>query len=125
MNVGNKTSKASITTTSPQAVIPAASGFCPSINQVILFNAGASIRKVSLHFPEIISMAIGASGTIIHDMPEQETLGIGSGLYAHLDAAGEIEVTARYVLYDKRTPVNLSPTYVPRTIRTPNMFGNQ
>lgn len=124
--VGNLIVKTNITSTNPTAVIPATSGFAPSINQIFIYNQDGNIRKVYLHFSQIIEQAVGPSGTIIIDMPTPETMGNGSGLFANLDIAGSVDISARYTLYDERTPVNLNYlTHNPRVIRKPNVRGSQ
>lgn len=127
---GTRRALVTITGTSPQAIIAAQSGYSPEIVQIAMHeNDGATLRNVTLleETDEFFTVTLGASGTIIWDFPGLgESLHAGSGLYGQLDAAGSVDVMVRYVLHDDRTPTNLNgATYVPRTIRKPNEFGNQ
>jgi hypothetical protein len=125
--VGTKRALATITSTSPQTVIAAQSGYAPAITQVCLHNNNGDIRNISLYeeSSRIFTFTLGASGTIIWDFDVQEELHASSGVNALLDFAGSVDVLIRYALYDERTPTNLSATYIPSTTRKPNEFGNQ
>lgn len=128
MRRGTQREKATITATTLAPVLAPASGYLPSIHQVIIYNQQGNIRTVTLYedVEDMWTFAIGASGTIVHDFSVPEPLGIGSGLYAALDQPGSVEITVRYLKYDERTPVNLDPaTFTNRVTRTPNIFGNQ
>ena len=120
-----------VTGSVPQNIIPAESGIAPAILQIAITNRNGDLRAVRLAVgtDEFHTLGIGASGSIIWDMMDQEELPQNSGFYASLDAGlglGDVEIQARYVRYDVKQPINLDPaTYRPSTIRTPNKFGRQ
>jgi hypothetical protein len=126
---GVKRALVTITGTSPTAVIAAQSGYAPEIIQILLHENNGGVRNVTLReeTTRMATITLGGSGTVIWDMPGLgEPLHAGSGLFAHLDQSGSVDVMVRYVLHDNRTPTNLNPaTYVPSVTRTPNFFGNQ
>lgn len=116
------------TGTSPVAVIPAASGYAYDLTQLCFHEKNNSSTNVSLLFGNdfFFDLTIGASGTIIWDMPIPQDMPRSSGLFVTLTPAGNVNVLARYISKDERTPTNLNPsTYVPRVTRTPNAFGGQ
>lgn len=123
---------ASITGAVPTTIIPAESGISPAIVQLAIFNQNGDLRTLRMNIAqeEWFTVAIGGSGTIIWDMGDQEEVPAGSGFNGYisdtLGTAANIKVMARYVRYDDRQPNNLNPaTYVPQTIRRPNIQGNQ
>lgn len=126
---GVKRALVTITGTSPQAVIAAQSGYAPELIQILVHENNGGLRNVTLReeTTRLYTFSLGGSGTIIWDMPGLgEPLHAGSGLFAHLDTTGSVDVMVRYVLHDERTPVNINPaTYVPSVTRTPNAFGHQ
>jgi len=123
---------ATITNSTPTTVIPAQSGIAPAMLQVAIHNRGSDLRSLRMDVgqEEFFTLSIGASGTIIWDMPDQEEIPAGSGFSAWVNDGylqpANISVMARYVRYDDRQPNNLNPaTYVPSTTHTPNKQGNQ
>ncbi len=116
------------TGTALTAVIAAASGYAFDLTQICLHEKNNSSTNVSLYFGNdfFFDFTLGASGTVIWDMPVPQDMPIGSGLFAALSPAGNVNVLARYIKRDERTPTNLNgATYVPRAIRKPNEFGGQ
>jgi hypothetical protein len=128
---GNERSLVFLTSSTPTDIIPAESGIAPAIVQLAITNRNGDLRNVRLTIgnDEWFTFSIGGSGTIIWDMYDQEELPAGSGFKGSLDAnlgTGNVEILARYVRYDERSPRNV-PHYqvIPSTTRTPNKFGNQ
>lgn len=116
------------TGTALTACIPAASGYAYDITQLCLHEKNNTSSNVSLYFGNdfFFDMTIGASGTIVWDMPIPQDMPIGSGLFVALNPAGNVNVLARYIKRDERTPTNLNPaTYIPTVRRRPNEFGGQ
>ena len=126
---GDKRALVDVNSTSPIEIIPPQSGYTHACLQILLTEASGSLRKIT--FMEgsgnIFPFTLGASGTIIWDITGAPMeLATGSGLYGKLDGAGSVQVMARWVSHDQRTPTNLNPaTYIPRTVRKPNELGDQ
>lgn len=127
-----KRQRASIIGTSPTTIIPAESGITPALVQLAIHNKNGDLRSIRFDVgqEEWFTLAIGGSGTILWDMPDQDELARSSGFSAFiadtLGTASDIAVMARYVRYDDREPVNLNPgTYIASVTRKPNSLGNQ
>lgn len=116
------------TGTALTACIPAASGYAYDITQLCLHEKNNTSSNVSFYFGDdfFFDMTIGASGTIVWDMPIPQDMPRSSGLFVALSPAGSVNVLARYISKDERTPTNLNPgTYIPKIIRKPNELGGQ
>jgi hypothetical protein len=121
-----------VTGTAPTTIIPSSSGIAPAILQVCIHNKNGDLREVRMDIgpEEFFTMGIGASGTIIWDMQDQEEIPIGSGFSAYIvdtiGTAANVAIMARYVKYDERAPRSQIPgSYVPSTTRKPNYEGDQ
>lgn len=116
-------------------IVAPGSGFSVGLTQLIASNQDNIVNAITLSeeteqiAPQI---TLGASGTIFWDDVGGQHLELspGSGLTACLFVAGNVDVTAFYILYDRRAPVT---KFAARTnsfnnitvTRTPNRAGNQ
>lgn len=141
MPLGARKINAQVTGVCPSKteIIAAASGYSINLLQVVAANLEAGTRAITFYEGETEiapQYAIGGSGTLFWDEVggEQYKMPEGSGLFACLDVAGQVDATVYYRLIDDRAGITKeaarSATYIaslasPKAIRTPNRRGNQ
>lgn len=108
--VGIKNVLASVTGASVTEIVPAASGYILSLTQLIATNHGEANNIALYEGNTKVSptIEVATSGTLFIDdfAGMQFELAKSSGLGVGLGAAGDFEVQAFYLLYDKRTPIS-------------------
>jgi len=130
---------ATVSGTSPTAIVAGASGYAYAVTEIIAANLEGSAVTLNLYegaggdklCPRIV---IGASGTLFLDElgGSKQELAPGSGVYATLNSAvsNGVEISVYYITYDERTPVIKSTArnnaYISHgATRKPNEFGAQ